>query len=152
MPSNRAGYWKEWYRKNREKRLAYQKQRWPQEAARAKPAMRKWRLENSVKLKTTNRTYRLKKVYGLTLQEYNKKIYDQNGLCAICHRPEFPLNIDHNHKTGVVRELLCNRCNIALGQVREDVTILKSAIAYLEKHEFNGHHNVTKPQTVGVSG
>ena len=151
MPSNRVGYWKEWYRKNREHRLAYQKERWPLEAPRAKKVTKIWRKKNSQKLKATNRAYRLQKVYGLTPQEYNAKVYSQNGLCGICKRPEFPLNVDHNHETGIVRDLLCNRCNMALGQFREDTTILKSAIIYLERHEPNGHHKAAEPQSIGFS-
>jgi len=152
MPSNRVGYWKEWYHKNKEKRLAYQKERWPIDKPRARVNMKLWRKDNKEKIKTYGRAYRLRTSYGLTPQEYDTKLYNQNGLCAICNCPGFPLTVDHNHKTGVVRGLLCNHCNMALGQVREDCTILKAAIIYLEKHESHGNHKITKPQSISFSG
>jgi hypothetical protein len=60
----------------------------------------------------------------------------QGGLCAICKRPEDGrrLSLDHNHRTGKMRGLLCGECNLALGKFGDDVTRLASAIAYLEAH------------------
>lgn len=82
------------------------------------------------------------KRYGLTLEDYERVFKAQNGLCAICHRPETrrtkagkiaPLAVEHNHKTGGVRELVCSRCNLALGMVGEDIEVAKSLVKYLEK-------------------
>ena len=74
----------------------------------------------SVKGKITARTWKLKTVYGIPFDDYNRMFTEQNGCCAICgkHQSEFSnrLNVDHDHKTGVVRGLLCVACNTRLGQ------------------------------------
>ena len=61
----------------------------------------------------------------------------QDGRCAICERDvcEIPrgLYIDHDHKTGKVRGLLCDRCNMSLGGFKDNVIILQNAINYLIK-------------------
>lgn len=79
--------------------------------------------------------YRAKKKYGITGEDYDAILFEQNGRCAICHnRPRSKrLAIDHNHKTGQVRGLLCRRCNQnLLGAGHEDLDILRRAVAYLE--------------------
>lgn len=77
----------------------------------------------------------LKLTYGITLDDYNKMFQKQEGCCASCgvHQSELkqPLFVDHDHKTGEVRALLCRHCNTALGYVKDDVNILKSLVNYL---------------------
>jgi hypothetical protein len=60
-------------------------------------------------------------------------ILSQNNLCAICNNPSKnkALAIDHNHKTGEVRGLLCHHCNLAIGLFKEDIDVFTSAIKYL---------------------
>lgn len=75
--------------------------------------------------------------YGLTVEEYLKLYSDQNGLCAICNsepNTKRGLHVDHDHKTGKARGLLCHGCNIAIGNMKEDINILKAAIAYIERY------------------
>jgi len=74
--------------------------------------------------------------FGITLAEYDEMFRKQNGVCAICKLPEITrrLAVDHNHKTGKVRELLCAKCNRLLGFAAEDKQTLQSAINYLERH------------------
>lgn len=77
----------------------------------------------------------LRRNYGMTLEEYNERRSAQNGRCAICgDKPSERLNVDHNHATGAIRDLLCRACNHALGNAREDPARLKAMIAYLERH------------------
>lgn len=70
-------------------------------------------------------------------------IAQQNGECAIC-RTKKPssiyaeLYVDHDHSTGSIRGLLCWRCNIGLGYMKDDITLLKASIAYLEKYSTKG--------------
>lgn len=76
------------------------------------------------------------KQFGITVEDYNKMFDKQNGCCAICgkHQSEFKIAfaVDHNHKTGKVRGLLCSRCNTMLGFASDNINILKAAINYLE--------------------
>ncbi|MCK5615807.1 endonuclease VII domain-containing protein [Candidatus Pacearchaeota archaeon] len=73
--------------------------------------------------KLIKKDYYLKRTYGVTLKQYDKMFEDQNGVCAICGRAEIRtykgvptrLAVDHNHKTGKVRALLCSNCNQSLG-------------------------------------
>ena len=76
------------------------------------------------------------KKFGLSLDEYRKILEKQNGKCAICgFSPNGKsLAVDHNHKTGNNRGLLCDRCNFGLGNFRESREILESAIRYLDSH------------------
>lgn len=77
--------------------------------------------------------------YGITETDYNTLFDKQGGVCAICKQPETQgtLPIDHNHKTGKIRGLLCHKCNRAIGSLQENYSILRSASAYLMKHESN---------------
>lgn len=81
---------------------------------------------------------KLKRVYGITLEEYNKMLERQENKCPICKRQseEFKniFHVDHCHTTGEVRQLLCFNCNSLLGASRESIDTLKEAIKYLEKH------------------
>lgn len=71
----------------------------------------------------------------MSIEEYEQKLKDQNGKCAICKQEsEHRLNIDHSHETGKIRDLLCRNCNYALGHAKDDINILKEMINYLDKH------------------
>ena len=76
------------------------------------------------------------KNYGITLEQYNELLLQQNHKCAICGKDEIQLKrklaVDHDHKTGKIRGLLCNNCNIGLGNLQENINILKKCISYLE--------------------
>lgn len=83
----------------------------------------------------------LKKKFGIDILEYQKLLDKQNGVCRICKQPETairkgklqPLAVDHNHTTGEIRGLLCNNCNIGIGNFKDDESLLFSAIAYLQE-------------------
>lgn len=84
----------------------------------------------------------IKSTYGITLIEYEAMLEAQGGVCAICGEKETRknrytgicrLHIDHDHKTGEVRGLLCSSCNFALGGFRDDPEILIKAMKYLIK-------------------
>jgi len=93
--------------------------------------------------KRVTRGIHLKANHGITLGEYDQMVAGQKNKCAICGQPEkrsikgaIPrLGIDHDHKTGQIRELLCYACNLALGYVNDDPEILRKMIAYLDKHK-----------------
>lgn len=83
-----------------------------------------------------------KRKYGITPEQYEDMERAQNGLCAICNLPESAtgkfgakkkLAVDHCHKTGGVRGLLCHNCNTGIGALKDDLEILKAAIGYLTR-------------------
>lgn len=82
---------------------------------RGKESQKRGQLKYRLSGKAKNR--QLKKLYNLSLDEYMEICKKQNGVCYICGRPSDgqALCVDHNHKTGVVRGLLCNGCNLRLG-------------------------------------
>jgi hypothetical protein len=79
----------------------------------------------------------LKRKYGITEDDYNILLKKQYGVCAICFKPPIKTNlcVDHNHKTGVIRGLLCKRCNYLLGVYHENGILLINAGFYLEEHK-----------------
>ena len=83
--------------------------------------------------------YMLLQRYGIDLDDYNAMFKKQRGRCTICnrHQSEFSrrLNVDHDHKTGKVRSLLCARCNKALGYVNDDISWFEKALKYLNTME-----------------
>ena len=74
---------------------------------------------------------RIRNRYGITKEEYEKMINDQNNVCVICNNKD-KLVVDHDHITGHVRGLLCNNCNRGLGSFKDNVQILDAAIVYLK--------------------
>lgn len=101
---------------------------------------RRWRRKHPEHYTVLVRRSRLKQHYGLTLAQYETLSAKQNGACAICKRAETQqqhgkvvrLAVDHDHKTGKVRGLLCVACNLALGKMNHDLERLRAAIQYLE--------------------
>ncbi len=83
------------------------------------------------------RVYNRKKKYNLTDAQHQKMLLEQNNLCAICLLiPETltkPLYVDHDHKTGKVRGLLCQKCNTAFGMFLESEEIMQNAISYSKR-------------------
>jgi hypothetical protein len=78
----------------------------------------------------------LKTRYGITSELYQEMLADQNGVCAVCCGPSSRthFDVDHNHATGTVRGLLCNRCNAALGFLNEDPLRIRALAQYIEQH------------------
>ena len=113
-------YVKEYHKKNPDKFKGYNK---------------RWRSKN-VYSKRRAKQAKLKCKYGITLEEYNQLFQQQNGHCAICgtHQSELvkTLAVDHDHKTGKVRGLLCMRCNLDL-RVVENKNFIKKAEYYLTR-------------------
>lgn len=70
-----------------------------------------------------------KSLYGITREEYDAMVARQEGKCLVCLQE---LYIDHDHATGKIRGLLCNRCNAGLGFLGDDVERVRAAARYLE--------------------
>lgn len=104
--------------------LEYYRNRWKD----ADPSYRDARKESS-------RKYILSQ-YGLTQEDYDTMLKGQGFVCAVCGtEPESGnLAIDHCHKSGGVRGLLCKQCNAAIGLLGDDVEGLRRALSYLENY------------------
>lgn len=86
----------------------------------------------------------LRAKFGITLAQYKGMLDAQNGVCLICASPPIirdgrngkikDLCVDHDHKTGIIRGLLCDRCNTSIGQFKDNPTLLVRAAEYLEGH------------------
>lgn len=89
------------------------------------------------------RRSKLKTQYGITLDDYERMLASQNGVCAICRKREVSIDpqggkvkslaVDHCHATGKVRGLLCNACNGGLARFRDNAMALRVAADYLER-------------------
>lgn len=82
--------------------------------------------------------------YGITLQQRNDLLVNQQHKCDICGVDEInavkgKLVVDHCHTTGKVRSLLCHNCNTLIGHCKESEDTLLKAIQYLRKHSENTH-------------
>lgn len=86
------------------------------------------------------RARNLRTFYGITVEDFDRMLEEQGGVCAICRQEETAadrrtgikrLSVDHCHETGEVRGLLCRACNNGIGQLRHDVRLLQAAIGYL---------------------
>jgi hypothetical protein len=99
-----------------------------------KARQKKWRTENSER----TRNYKYKNLYNITVEQKEALLAAQNNACAICKSTETSAkgwHVDHSHKTGVVRGILCHRCNLGLGNFRDDLDILRAVIDYLTSNK-----------------
>jgi hypothetical protein len=81
-----------------------------------------------------NKDQSLRRKYGITLAEFEELKRSQGDTCAVCKQWRDLPAVDHCHKTGHVRGILCRKCNTALGMLDEDKNIVSSLLAYLQRH------------------
>lgn len=100
---------------------------------------RLWKENNPDKVRNSYYKYNLKRKFNLTEEAYNDMLKEQGGCCAICNTLQcatgYRFAVDHCHTSGKIRGLLCQACNTAIGKLKDDVFLLKKAIAYLEKDQ-----------------
>ena len=114
---------------------------------KAKAAVYRWNAKNKQRVKFLLRKRALKR-YGLDPEQFDELIQKQDGKCAnpgcarklsIGGRSGSSASIDHDHKTGKLRAILCQACNVALGRLREDQSVILGLGAYLKHHaEIHG--------------
>jgi hypothetical protein len=113
----------------------------------ARERTRRWQLENPERYAEKQASYRrsgakkvadrrshLKRKYGLSLEQYEAILAQQGGGCGICGRPpsgRISLHVDHDHRSGRIRGLLCFVCNSSLGEF-DDPDLLQAALRYVE--------------------
>lgn len=119
-PGKRAAQSKQWYRDNpdaKKRHAATAEAKNPGAAARMK--------RNSV----------LKTAYNMTIEAFDSLLASQNGVCSICAGPAAgrgTFHVDHCHKTGIIRGLLCHHCNVGLGCAKDNPALLRKMANYLE--------------------
>lgn len=105
---------------------------------------KKWRENNPAAYKKSYTDSMRKRKYGIDAATYEKMLVAQNRRCAICGEEEKlksngididNLSVDHDHRTGKIRGLLCHHCNRGIGLFGEDPDRLEAAAAYLRRHQ-----------------
>jgi hypothetical protein len=90
--------------------------------------------------------WKLKRQYGITVEQFEQMMEEQGGCCKVCGRPPSEINghrhkkrlhVDHDHKTGQVRGLLCNSCNVAAGCLGDDIGVMYALIDHISYPKEN---------------
>ncbi len=127
-----------WHERNRERLRLDAKKRYAANREMYKAQRKAYRKANVTKVRDS----KLRSAFGISIEEYEQRARDQNGVCAICRCAETEtrhgvvrrLCVDHDHATKKVRGLLCSHCNLALGYLHDDPLRAHSAENYLERH------------------
>lgn len=152
MRAKHAAECREWYRKNRSKINATQRER--NKRADVKAKLREYRVATRTRTLEWRKQYtktekyaawrdahELRVRYGLTPEERDAMLEAQQHQCAVCcvalelrGRGPTAACVDHDHATARVRRILCRLCNTGLGAFKDNPELLRAAIAYLERH------------------
>lgn len=128
---------KNWKKENKKKASDINKKSYIKHRDKILNNAKKDRLENPDRYKRIS----LKYTYNISLEDFNSLLKKQNYVCAICkkikHEKHRNLYVDHCHKTGKVRGLLCNRCNLGLGNFDDNISNLEEATKYLGDNNEN---------------
>ena len=138
-------YFLEHKEKNRLYRYEYNKKWVKEHPEKAREYWKKNSRKHRKAIIISNRKRRYEKL-GFTLDDYDKMFNSQNGKCLICKKELKEkhgrlTHLDHCHKSGLIRAILCNRCNDGLGCFDDNITILKEAIRYLKYYQIKNITN-----------
>jgi hypothetical protein len=119
---------------------------------RSKARVKKWQQENAERhnayvrqrrqrpeVKLADRAGHLRRKFGMTVEEYERRAADQDGRCYLCGTPPAEgqsLDVDHDHRTGEVAKLLCRNCNQGLGKFFEDPGLMVAAAFYVLEQRY----------------
>lgn len=128
----------EYRAKNREKINKKQQARNRIYYSKNKEALKAYAKAFRLKNPDSVKHYDLKDDFGISLSDYRAMLDAQKHCCAICRRHEScfkkKLSVDHDHKTGAIRGLLCSGCNFGLGQFKDNFDVALNAAKYLQLH------------------
>ena len=131
---------KERYAKKREAILSQQKERYAEFREDILKKNKEWRNKNPDKLALYHRKKHLGTMYGITIEQFESMWGVQKGRCAnykcdeVLSMENGGHAVDHSHKTGKVRAILCRSCNVALGLMKDDMTKISGLISYIERY------------------
>lgn len=139
--ATRSDSWKKWYASNRDRHIEHNSIYYQNNRAYVLKRTKKW-VDNRKQLDSEYHQKRIRKArYGIDEEFFQKSLEQQNHACFICKIPfDFKVKIskrpyvDHDHKSGKVRGLLCHNCNLVIGFSQENIFNLQNAIYYLEKY------------------
>lgn len=125
-----ADYGREWLKHN------------PTAKAARRAAVDAYHKRHPDRVFTRRRKDMLLRKYGMSVSDYATMFETQRGLCVICSKPETSkyrkrlrrLAVDHDHRTGRVRGLLCHMCNFCIGHANDDIATLEAMVRYLKRH------------------
>lgn len=91
---------------------------------------------DKAKVSVRTRAWKLKRDFGLTVEQYDEMFAQQRGVCAVCKKTQKKrLSVDHCHNSKKVRGLLCQPCNMAIGLLKDDWTVAHSLYEYLRNNQ-----------------
>jgi hypothetical protein len=125
---------KEWRVANPDKRQEQKRRHYEKHKDRIDQRAKDW-YENNKERHVHNALLRK---YGVTLEQYNLLRAQQDFCCAICNDHEDSVGkkmfVDHDHVTGKIRKLLCTKCNVGIGMLKDNPDIMERAAKYLRDH------------------
>jgi hypothetical protein len=125
---------KEWVVENPDKRREQKRRHYEKHKDRIDQRAKEWYDNN----KDRHVHNALLRKYGVTLEQYNLLRAQQGFCCAICNDHEDSVGkkmfVDHDHVTGKIRKLLCTKCNVGIGMLKDNPDIMERAAKYLRDH------------------
>jgi len=133
---------KKYYNNNKERLIAKNKRYYNAHKMQVSAKHKIYRESHKEKIKSLLRINWLRRNYGIDPKDFDNLLLIQNNKCLICGQPldlQNPKNVcvDHNHLTGKIRGILCNKCNLAIGLLRDNPEYTKRATEYLERNTKN---------------
>lgn len=141
---------KKWREENPERYRELTRRHAEANREKVKDRSRRWYAENRDRAAETTRRNRLKR-YDLTPEQFAEMLAGQDSRCLICEQQMDPPVVDHSHRDGSVRGLLCRQCNSAIGLLQDDPAILARAIEYLTRSSSGATSTLNKPPSSELS-
>ena len=131
-------YFKQWYSKNKDKVAIRVKEYRKQHKKQFEEYQKQYKKTHQKQRKEYHKFYRTRIKYGVSKTDWYSLLKKQKNKCAIC-KNFLPtdirkLCIDHCHKSGKIRGIVHNDCNLMIGFSKKNVEVLKSAIKYIQKY------------------
>lgn len=121
---------KDYYKNWRKEHPDYSKEYYKKNTTKLKLKSREWSNKHRDKI--------VKRIYGLSEEDFKLLLLSQNNKCAICHidfgKGILAPHVDHDHETGIIRGLLCRRCNSGLGFFHDNELLILEALNYIKRN------------------